>query len=132
VYKRQFLACDRGKRYLAGVMVGASTNIILNLILIPYFGLKGAAIATVISELVFSLYMFYYFDLVSRIRILGFLMRPFLAASFMGFVLYYLKDTNLLLSILIGVSTYFVAIFLLKGVTWAEVKELRMQMMQKG
>lgn len=131
-YEQSFLACDRGKRYLAGVMVGASTNIILNLILIPYFGLKGAAIATVISELVFSLYMFYYFDLVSRIRILGFLMRPFLAASFMGFVLYYLKDTNLLLSILIGVSTYFVAIFLLKGVTWAEVKELRMQMMQKG
>ncbi len=42
-------------------MVGASSNIVLNLVLIPYFGLKGAAIATVISELVFSLYMFYYF-----------------------------------------------------------------------
>jgi len=62
----------------------------------------------------------------------GFLLRPFLAASFMGFVLYYLKDANLLLSILIGVITYFAAIFLLKGVTWAEVKELRAQIIQKG
>ncbi len=131
-YEQSFLACDREKRYFWGVVVGASSNIILNLILIPYFGLKGAAIATVISELVFSLYIFYYFNLVSRIKIVGFLLRPFLAASFMGFVLYYLKDANLLLSILIGVITYFAAIFLLKGVTWAEVKELRAQIIQKG
>jgi len=131
-YEQSFLACDREKRYFWGVMVGASSNIILNLILIPYFGLKGAAIATVISELVFSLYMFYYFNLVGRIKMLGFLLRPFLAASYMGFVLYYLKDANLLLSILIGVITYFAAVFLLKGVTWAEVKELRAQVIQKG
>ncbi len=131
-YEQSFLACDRGKRYLWGVMIGAGTNIVLNLFFIPYFGLKGAAVATVISEIVFSLYMFYYFDLVSRTKILGFLLKPFLAASFMGLVLYYLKDVNLLLSILIGVITYSAAIFLLKGVTWAEVKELKAQIVQKG
>lgn len=131
-YEQSFLACDRGKRYLSGVIIGAGTNVILNLIFIPYFGLKGAAIATVISEIVFSLYMFYYFDLVSRRKILGFLLKPFIAASFMGVALYYLKDSNLLLSILIGVITYSAAIFLLKGVTWAEVKKLREIIMQKG
>ncbi len=131
-YEQSFLACDREKRYFWGVMVGASSNIVLNLVLIPYFGLKGAAIATVISELVFSLYMFYYFNLVSRIKMLGFLLRPFLAASFMGFVLYYARNLNLLLSILIGITAYLIAILALKGVTWAEVKELRAQVVQKG
>ena len=63
---------------------------------------------------------------------LGFLLRPFLAASFMGFVLYYLKDANLLLLILIGVITYFAAIFLLKGIPWGELQELKAQIAEKG
>ncbi len=131
-YEQSFLACDREKRYFWGVMVGASSNIALNLVLIPYFGLKGAAIATVISELVFSLYMFCYFNLVSRTRIVSQLLKPFLAASFMGFLLYYARNLYLLLSILIGITAYLIAILLLKGITWGELRELKAQIMEKA
>ena len=128
-YEQSFLACNREKRYLLGVIVGASVNIVLNLILIPYFGLKGAAIATVISEFIFSLYMLAYFQILRRVRILKYLLKPFLAASLMGFLLYYLRNLNLFLSILVGITAYLVAILLLKGVTWKEVTQLKTQVM---
>ena len=130
-YEQSFLACDKEKRYLLGVMVGASTNIVLNLILIPYFGLKGAAIATVVSELVFSAYMLAYFQIVRRMAILKHLIKPFLAASIMGVSLYYLRDLNLFLSIAAGIVIYLVAILALKGVTLAELKELKMHLMAR-
>lgn len=130
-YEQSFLACDKEKRYLLGVMVGASTNIVLNLILIPYFGLEGAAIATVVSELVFSVYMLAYFQIVRRMVILKHLIKPFLAASIMGVSLYYLRDLNLFLSIAAGIVIYLVAILALKGVTLAELKELKMHLMAR-
>ncbi len=130
-YEQSFLACDREKRYLLGVIVGASTNVILNLILIPYFSLKGAAIATLISEFIFSLYMFSYFQIVSRIKMIKYFLKPFLAASFMGFLLYYLKNLNLFLSILMGITVYLIAILLLKGITWGELMKLKRQIMEK-
>jgi len=131
-YEQSFLACNREKRYLLGVMTGAGTNIVLNLILIPYFSFKGAAIAAVISEFVFSLYMFFYFKIVSRRKMVKYLFKPFLAASFMGFLLYYLKDLNLFLSILIGIAIYLITILLLKGITWEELGWLKRQIMKKA
>lgn len=128
-YEQSFLACNREKRYLLGVIVGASVNIVLNLILIPYFGLKGAAIATVISEFIFSLYMLAYFQILRRVRILKYLLKPFLATSIMGVLLYYLRDLNLFLSIAAGILIYLIAILALKGVTLAELKELKMHLM---
>jgi len=131
-YEQSFLACDREKRYLLGVMVGAGTNIVLNFILIPYFGLVGAAIATVISELVFSGYMLAYFQILRRVSILKYLLKPFLAASLMGVLLYYLRDLNLFFSIAIGIVVYLATIWALKGVTWAELKEVKMRVMEKA
>lgn len=39
------------KRYMQSVVVGVSINIILNLILIPYYGAFGASIGTLVTEL---------------------------------------------------------------------------------
>ena len=131
-YEQSFLACDREKRYLLGVTVGAGTNIVLNFILIPYFGLVGAAIATVISELVFSGYMLAHFQILKRVNILKYLLKPFLAASLMGLLLYYLRDLNLFFSIAIGIVVYLAAIWALKGVTWAELKEVKMHVLERS
>lgn len=45
------LACGEQKRYMINVTVGAATNLILNVILIPPVGMIGAAIATIVAEL---------------------------------------------------------------------------------
>ena len=39
--------------------IGALTNITLNLLLIPYYSIKGAAVATLISYLVMTFFIYY-------------------------------------------------------------------------
>lgn len=126
-YEQSFLACDEEKRYLYGVAIGAVTNITLNILLIPRFDIRGAAVATVISEFVFSFYMLLYFRVISRIKIVGYLAKPLLAASIMGLIVYYFRDRNLFFSVSIGTIAYFVSILLLKGITFEEIIQLKRQ-----
>ena len=130
-YEQSFLACDKEKRYMFGVMSGALTNIGLNLILIPFFGLKGAAVATVISEFVFSLYLFFYFRIVSKVKIISYCLKPFIAAILMGFIVYYVRNLNLFLSMSMGIISYFIFILLLKGITFKEISELKKQIVKR-
>jgi O-antigen/teichoic acid export membrane protein len=52
------LASDRERHYLFSVMIGAGANLILNFIFIPMFGMLGAALATVLSELAVFVYFY--------------------------------------------------------------------------
>jgi len=131
IYEHSFLACDLEKRFMWGVSLGALTNIGLNIILIPYYSLKGAAVATVISEFVFSAYLLSYFRVMSRIQIMKYSLKPLVAASFMGLVVYYARNLNLGLSISLGILTYSVFIMLLKGVTLEEMTRLKEQIFAK-
>lgn len=130
-YEQSFLACNEERRYMWGVMLGAGANIGLNMILIPYFGLKGAAIATVISELVFSLYMLAYFRILKRMEIIKYPLKPIIAAGFMGFIIYYFRDMNLFFLLSLGFGVYSVFIFLLRGITFKELAGLKQQIMAK-
>jgi len=130
-YEQSFLACNKEKRYLFGVIWGALTNIVLNSLLIPRFSLRGAAVATVISELVFSGYLFYYLRIVNRTEMVKHLFKPFVAAILMSFVVYYLRRYNLFLSISIGIIVYSILILLLRGVTFKEIAQFRKQILVK-
>ncbi len=55
------LASDNQKQYLISVTMGAAFNFILNLVLIPRFGLYGAAGATLFSELSLLIYYFLFY-----------------------------------------------------------------------
>jgi len=132
IYEHSFLACNLEKRFMWGVGLGAVTNIGLNIILIPYFGLKGAAVATVISEFVFSAYMLSYFKLMSRIQIMSYPLKPLIAAALMGLVVYYARNLNLALSISMGILTYSIFIILLKGITFQEMARLKEEILAKG
>jgi O-antigen/teichoic acid export membrane protein len=50
---------NRTKDFTISVTVGAFVNILLNFITIPLWGLYGAAIATVISEVAVTIYQFW-------------------------------------------------------------------------
>jgi len=51
-YGNPLIAWDRQKLYMYALGAGAGMNVVLNLILIPLFGIEGAAIATLGSEVV--------------------------------------------------------------------------------
>ncbi len=132
IYEHSFLACNLEKRFMWGVGLGAITNIGLNMVLIPHFGLKGAAVATVISEFVFAAYLLSYFKVMSRAKIMSYSLKPLIAAALMGFVVYYARDLNLGLSISLGILTYSILIILLKGVTLGEMAQLKEEILAKG
>lgn len=51
-YGNPLLAWDRETFYMYAIMAGGFGNVILNLLLIPHYGATGAAIATVLSEVI--------------------------------------------------------------------------------
>ncbi|WP_195986698.1 flippase [Clostridium sp. D53t1_180928_C8] len=61
VIRTQFLIpLKRDKIFVNSVIAGAIINVIINYFLIPKFGAIGAAIATVITEIVVCIYQIYY------------------------------------------------------------------------
>lgn len=105
------------KGYVSAVLL----NIILNFILIPKFGINGAAIATVIS------YLFIFLFFLSKIRKYHILKFPKFQLLKLGVCLlfaitpiYLLKPisiTELLYSVTIGVIIYFLSLLILKVIT---------------
>lgn len=106
-------------------IVVAISNIVLNLLLVPYLNILGAAIATLICYIL----AFAVTAIASkRTMRLPFNMKELLkivvAASIMGIAVYLMHPIgiiNVLISIIAGVIIYFAIIFILKAVTIKEI-----------
>ncbi|AMK15887.1 oligosaccharide flippase family protein [Methanobrevibacter olleyae] len=103
----------------------AISNIVLNLLLVPYLNILGAAIATLLSYIIaFSVTTI----ASSKTMKLSFnikdILKIVIASAIMGVVVYNMKPDgiiNVLISILVGVIVYFAIIFILKAVTRKEI-----------
>lgn len=124
IYSRGLLGCDKQNYYLIGVSIAAITNITVNLFLIPFLGLLGAAIATVVAE-GFALAVFYIkFMQITHIPFAQHSLRPLLASLVMAsFLLWGLNGVNLNLFILIfgAIAIYFLFLFLVNGITKEDI-----------
>lgn len=90
-------------------------NIILNIILIPIFSLNGAAIATLISEiLLFLITYFFLYKYSYRISLFKMSFKVIIASIIMGLFIYLFYSINLILLIFLSAIIYILAIFLLK------------------
>ncbi len=101
-----------------GVILSSIFNIVLNLALIPILSYVGACIATVLSEL-FLYFTFIYFvnKYHQNLKIHGDFIKPIIASLLMGIIIYYIRELNLALVILIGILIYFSTLTLLKTFT---------------
>jgi len=105
---------------------GALLNVVLNLLLIPKFGYTGAAIATLLSWIVFSLLQYYFVrPVIGRFSLFRLLRIPFFAACVMGLFTWWLRDLTLPLVIPLSMLVYGLTIYLLGG-----VKENEKQLLQ--
>lgn len=99
--------------YLLGVLL----NIILNLILIPRFGFVGAAISNVITMLLVISLTFYFVSKRAKIPLETTKFRKAVIAGLATlFILSYLKDVNLYISITIGILIYSILVIFFKGI----------------
>lgn len=87
-FRQAFNAAGKSNLDLRCATVSVMLNIILNLLLIPRFGIMGAAATTLISEVLWFSLAYHYFDRnIARLRLLPLLLQPLTAAIVMGLLL---------------------------------------------
>lgn len=119
------IAQEKQKKYNIGVFSGAIANIIVNAILIPKFLSYGAAIASLISEIiVFCVFLYCtYNEIVSLKKIIVGWAKYIISAMFMGIVVWLIGVvfkctlTTLIIQIIIGIIIYITLTILLHDET---------------
>jgi len=109
------IGLGKEKNVAISTFIGVMMDIILNLLLIPPFGLAGSAVATIASEAVILGMFWYYFS--SSLKVLPiprFLGKPILASLPMVAIVLLVKG-NVFLVIPIAMAAYFVTLFFIGG-----------------
>lgn len=104
------------------IIVGSCINLILNLCLIPKFGSYGAAVATIVAELVISiLYLRYCDGFLTLKKICKFSLKKLIAGLIMLAVVYIISELNLFrnsiviaIQVILGALTYGISLMILK------------------
>jgi O-antigen/teichoic acid export membrane protein len=85
IFKQGLIAANQHVLDLRCALIATASNVLLNVLLIPRYGVTGAAIATVIAETLWLILASHYFNSrVQQIQAISFLIRPMLAAVAMG------------------------------------------------
>jgi O-antigen/teichoic acid export membrane protein len=116
-------ATDKEKEAVKVYVIAALLNLLANIIIIPFWGYLGAAIATVVTEAT-ALILFYtklhgefpLTDLKNN------LLKPFVAGLVMGVAILLTRDLYLPVTIGIGVLTYGITLLALKPFNQAELQ----------
>src|SRR5690606_3605955 len=112
------IAAGLQKQSMVGIVIGAVVNVILNLLLIPRFGIDGAAVATIAAELAVLLYIYpIYRKKIGHPIWTAYIFKPLLAAILMGGAIYLLPDSfPVILQVILGGIIYGVTIIMLRGI----------------
>ena len=114
------IARGRQKDYNKGIIGGAIVNFIINCITIPKMGSLGAAIASVLAEMViFIIFMYYGRDLLDMKKVAVFSVKYMSAAFIMFIITYFLGQilhgsAGMLIQVLAGALIYFTLCVVLK------------------
>lgn len=108
------MAINRQRSRLFSQGLSALLNIILNLILIPLYGFIGAAVATLITEIIFFIaYTSFIIHYGFKFKfILSFIYKPVIAVAVMVFLVSFIG--NLFLAIISGAFIYFIVLLALR------------------
>jgi O-antigen/teichoic acid export membrane protein len=121
-------AADRQVLNTVNMGIALVVNVVLNLVLIPYYTFNGAAVSVVVSSIVLVALGLPWAYRIAPFRV-GFLLKKAVliccAATVMVFVLYFIQGRYpLLLLIPLGGAIFAVTLLLVQGVTTAELQQL--------
>lgn len=121
------------------IIIGAACNFVLNLILIPFFGLYGAVVASLAAELVISaLYMSYSARFIPIARVLGIGLRYLLLSVGMFIPTYFVGRAlessfwTTLLQLTVGVAAYAILLIVTRDPSWLDVKRFLCNKLKKS
>ncbi len=123
-YGNPLLAWNKQKTYMYAISLGGVGNIILNMMLIPAYGMAGAAVATVLSEVIVlcGLSYLHYLTiktlyLLNLVKIIG------ISAVSFGFASYMIQyNLNILLNLLLTGLLFAMLNFLFRTIQLREIK----------
>jgi len=119
---RVLLVHNHQARISLFLLISATLNIGLNLLLIPIWGANGAAVARVASALsLFALGYFYIQWHIIQVRLLRILWKPLLATAIMSIILWPIREYPLFLVILAGIVIYGFSLIALKEIKREEL-----------
>nr|HID59936.1 hypothetical protein [Desulfobacterales bacterium] len=112
------------KNYMYGFAVGALSNTILNLALVPSFSLGGAAAATVISTVAMAAFCYFKSTKTIHITFKKFMFKPALSSLLMALILVVFIKLNLFVLVVLGMISYTFFMFILRGIADEDMKFL--------
>lgn len=123
-----------GKQRLLPYITGSAAliNISLNLVVIPRYGIQGAAFTTVLAEIVAGgscLYILRNFNGAANIMRLA--VKTLIAGISMYAFLMVIEDYSLFLRVPLGVAIYFAALVILKGLTKTDLEPVK-EILKRG
>lgn len=96
------------------IMISTGVNVVMNLVLVPIFGLIGAALMTVITEAILvGQYLWLLRKMVRQLNWNQILLRPLLASLLMGGTVLLMRFLPLLVNVALGGVIYLILIILL-------------------
>ncbi|CAG7840798.1 lipid II flippase MurJ [Clostridium haemolyticum] len=117
-------AWNKENKYLKSVIISALTNLILNLIFIPIYGIIAASITTLVSEVLnFFIMRKYSIKIVKTNYITNFI-KVIIPVVLMAIVVLGLKyfHINVMINIVLAIIVYFISIIITRYVTIDELK----------
>ena len=116
-----FLVCNRENQYIISAFTGAIANVILNFILIPKLYSYGAALASVLSQLIILLVQIYFIkDVLKPREIISPIIKEFDAGLIMFLITFTISQhldytvLSTIITILIGMTIYFGLLIIFK------------------
>ncbi|MBR9699258.1 flippase [Candidatus Woesearchaeota archaeon] len=114
------------KKFTLSNTIVAGLNILLNLSLIPFFGMVGAALATVISQFTNSILLFLFTAREKlKVRIFHHVQKPLIASFVMGVLIYLIRSFSILLIVPSAMITYAIFFYFIGGIGEFEKRFLR-------
>ena len=125
------LPMSRMKIYTGSALFGAVTSIVLNLLIIPIFGVIGATVVTVISELAVCFYQLFNIRKEFELKPMFFSLWKYLISGVVMFgIVFWMNQAfqmtivQLVLQIFVGISIYFILNMVLKTQLWLTFSEI--------
>lgn len=130
-YTFGLLSSGREGDNFKSVAFQAGLTVVFIAILIPYYGLVGAALATLLAEIGGGIVRLFKFSKITQeFNFAPYLLRPALASAVMALALIFLIKANLIILIFLGGFVYLLVLYLLRGITREELKEIKLAMLQ--
>ncbi len=116
ILTNSLFAFDKQAKMIKYALVSSLSNLALNFLLIPKYGIIGAAIATTISFFVYTILLWHETKKMHEFRITSELLKPTIAALIMGVLVYIFKisGVHVLVNIIISIAVYFLCLYFLR------------------